>query len=1343
MELFRNTSVILTAMPHKRFAAFFVLALFALPSLAAITGSVMTPDGKPVAGARVSTFAPESSEARRTRLLSEHPEAVPLASTQTDAKGAFSLESPKVPVVDLGVSLRGYEPASRTIERDEDSIAIVTPKVETRTGSVTAGGKPVVGASVILMYGGAEHFAKTNGEGRYDAPNPKRLSRITIVHPDFPIVDDFFFGLSETAMRGKLNQTLTKGTPLTGRVLASDGKTAVAGAAILLNAWPLATSGEDGAFTIERAPAKWELLVARKDTQLAHRAFAKNASLTLKLEKGALFTGRVLDAKSKLPVPGTTVRLGARRFDVRSDLSVWAEVDAKGTYSFLAPAGSYALTVSHPAYDNEMADAAAAAGQRSSRDFSLQPLARVTGVVLDEANKPVPAATLSPEQQGDPFSMRGGRMMMRDSATSTSGPDGKFLLRMNGDRELKIRASKKGLPSGRTDTLKLAPGERKGGVVIALPSGIEVTGTISDAEGNPLSGALVSAAETQGRGGGNMQRMMISIGGPQRDDEAVQTASDGSFSMRLKEAAYDFTARRDGYASKTIRAHSVTPGGTLPVDVKLDPAVEITGRVVRGGTGIDDVQIYVMSGGSDQSNATTGPDGSFTLANLTPGQVAAFVTKPSDFISEQRMFTAPGRDVVIELPPGGRVSGRVVEKGTRRPVTSFDAGITRSRGGGPMVMMGPPQVQPFTSDDGSFVLENVPAGSATLVANAPGFVSGRLNLTVEEGKSIDDLVVELDTGVKLTGKVTGPNGAALPDVTVRLAPSATGGFALSGADKRATTDANGEYTLDALNTGEETISFSHTRYLATSKQVTLKGREMRLDVQLDGGTSLTGLVVTEAGVPVADASVRVNASGGMPQSVQTNANGVFEFESLAPGRYRFTASRSGYAEGVVEDFDIATGGQLRIVLKTGGTLYGRVTGLPDQDLANTFVTARVGNSLSQTPVDGSGSYRLEGAPVGNVQVSAGVRGMTGSRSTASQTVTVAAGSSVQVDLAFRSDVVVHGRVTRNGTALSNAQLLFMARGGGSSSTSNATTDAQGNYSLTGLEDGNYIVTVIEMQRLSTYTTNYEVRGSSTFDIDYTTAGMRGRVVDLANNRPLSGANVTVRAISTVEVFRGRGAVTDENGVFAIDSVPAGSYTVTASLDEYGSDSKEVVVGESSIDNIELRLAQGDGITLKVVDARDGRALRASATLYDAQGRIVQERGGQFIFGVDPAANSLQIPIAPGSYVATVSAQDYAPVHVSVSSPSTRTIALTRGGRIELDSKHSEKRRVQLIDSFNLIYPRMGVVPRRYDLLPRTSTPLERIAPGRYTLQLLGPDELTVVDQVPVIVNEGQTTKIEI
>jgi hypothetical protein len=201
--------------------------------------------------------------------------------------------------------------------------------------------------------------------------------------------------------------------------------------------------------------------------------------------------------------------------------------------------------------------------------------------------------------------------------------------------------------------------------------------------------------------------------------------------------------------------------------------------------------------------------------------------------------------------------------------------------------------------------------------------------------------------------------------------------------------------------------------------------------------------------------------------------------------------------------------------------------------------------------------------------------------------------------------------------------------------------------------------------------------------------------------------------------------------------------VTGSLDAYGSESKDIVVGESTLDNVELRLAQSDGITLNVVDGLNGRTIGANGILFDAQGRVKQESQTPFTFSGEGTKAALKLPVAPGSYVVTVYAQNYAPVHLAVSSPSTRTVALTPGGRIEIDSKHAESRRVQLIDSLGIAYPRIGPLPRKYELIPRTTTPFERIAPGRYTIQLLALDNTTVVEQIPIVVTEGQTTKAEI
>ena len=216
----------------------------------------------------------------------------------------------------------------------------------------------------------------------------------------------------------------------------------------------------------------------------------------------------------------------------------------------------------------------------------------------------------------------------------------------------------------------------------------------------------------------------------------------------------------------------------------------------------------------------------------------------------------------------------------------------------------------------------------------------RPNCLESPSKTVSDIVLELEPGVRLTGRVTGPTGSGLADATVSVQPSPTGSFAMTGSLRRTTTDANGDYVLDGLDPGDETIMVSHPKYNDTSKNVTLKGREAKLDVQLEGGQTITGIVVTDSGAPVAEAEVEAFSAGGGRSSARTNASGQFEMEGMRAGRYRFTASKSGFLEGRVDDLEISAGSPVRITLKTGGSIYGRVTGVSESDMANVTVTAR-------------------------------------------------------------------------------------------------------------------------------------------------------------------------------------------------------------------------------------------------------------------------------------------------------------------------------------------------------------------------------------------------------------------
>lgn len=1315
----------------------FLLALAAaVPSFAAITGTVMTIDGKPVAGAKVSVLPFESSAAMRARLLSKSPEQTPLATAETDAKGNFTLPSPKEPAVAVTIMARGYAPASRTAERDEELGAIALRLAETVKGSVRANGKPVAGATVIWSGGDeVEEIATTDAAGNYSVAEPARWARrVTVIHPDYALASD------PVNEKTAVDRTLVAGREHKGRVVAADGTTPVANAGIVVDGWPLATTGEDGSFTIAHIAPKWSRMEAHSGNLVASRA-STDTSTTLRLGKSAAILGTVVDSKSRVAVPGAQVSLFVdMRFAAISETASTI-TDAKGNFAFNGLAADrYRLAGEHPSYSVEFAPVAAVAGQSVSKTLNATPMARISGVVVDEQKNPIAAAVVRSEAPRE--RMRGfmGPMMF-NASRAMSGPDGRFIAKTADEGSLTLTAAKKGYPNGTADNVKVAAGERKSGVVITIPRGYELTGRVTDRDDRPLSGVTVRATEAEPGSGVMAIRRTIIMGGP-RDDEddlLVTTASDGTFTIRLKEGTYDIALKRSGFATKTVPTVAVG-ANAKPIEATLEPSVEITGRIVRNGAGIEGVNIFAFGGGEVVRPVTSGPDGSFTLADLSPGTLNVNFSKTDDFVDVRRNLTAPARDVVIDLPAGGRITGRVVDKNTKQPVTTFNAGISMTRSGGGMMMVAPPQLRPFTSDDGSFVLENVPAGPMTVTASAPGYVTGTVpNVQVEEGKTVSNIEVALDTGTRVTGRVTGPNGSPLAGVSVR---NDSGNPAMArmrefSGEGSATTDANGEFAFEAVTPGEKTFAFSHPKYLDGEKTVNVTGREVRLDMQLSNGMDVRGVVVSESGAPVADAMVVASGGTGSFSRARTDANGAFELTSLSPGRYNFEAQKAGLATANVRDFDISGGAPVRLVMTRGAVIYGHVSGLAASELADGVVEARGTDGTAASRIDGSGNYRIEGAPAGTVRVVATARTFPERRTSPQQTVTIEAGESRQIDIEFRGDVVIRGRVTRNGRAAGSVGVMFQPRAGTMKAYGSTTTDDAGNYSIAGLEEGEYTVQVMDMQRLAPYRTTFTVRGSDTFDIDMKVATVRGHVTDSETGEPVEGARIQFRPAAGDTPFATLGGMTDASGMYLIDSVAPGPYSVSADKEGFGNQLFQTTIGEEGRDDLDFKISRNDGVTLTIVDARDQRAIGGGAFVLDAAGRIVYDDG--FRFG---GSGDVRLSLAPGSYRAVVGAMGYATRVVPITSPGKQRVELTPGGTIAVRSNVNTQRRARLIDASGQPYYR-GMSRQPLFALDASAAPttLTNVAPGAYVLQVLG-DTDAVVDQRQVVVVEGQTVSVE-
>ncbi len=202
----------------------------------------------------------------------------------------------------------------------------------------------------------------------------------------------------------------------------------------------------------------------------------------------------------------------------------------------------------------------------------------------------------------------------------------------------------------------------------------------------------------------------------------------------------------------------------------------------------------------------------------------------------------------------------------------------------------------------------------------------------------------------LHGVVTDEQGISLSDVVVSVA----------GMDRTAVSKENGQYSLDNISVGEHTITFKKVGYISVTKVAETSDFDIRNNLELDVSMvqdvgAITGTITdAETGLPIAGATVVSNG-----ETVTSDANGVYAFESFEKGSYTVEFSADGYfpATGSVgtDDFvdRIAT---LDMQLEPKSVIEGIVTD-SESGLALAGVTVKMGDEEVATDVDGKYAFK--------------------------------------------------------------------------------------------------------------------------------------------------------------------------------------------------------------------------------------------------------------------------------------------------------------------------------------------------------------------------------------------------
>ncbi len=425
-----------------------------------------------------------------------------------------------------------------------------------------------------------------------------------------------------------------------------------------------------------------------------------------------------------------------------------------------------------------------------------------------------------------------------------------------------------------------------------------------------------------------------------------------------------------------------------------------------------------------------------------------------------------------------------------------------------------------------------------------------------------------------------------------------------------------------------------------------------------------------------------------------------------------------------------------IVLQTmtGTLLRGTVSGLPASALGGLRIFASSSGYSDGATTDADGHFTIPDVPSGVVRVAASTSLLQGR--SAQTTVEIPEGApEFPVEIAFEGSSRLSGQVTRGGRPISGLIVFGVpdppVAGAGRSS---AQTDGDGRYSLEGLTDGTYDVSINGAG--VSYRKEFQVSGDTAGDIALPATTLSGFVRDDSTGQPIEGADIQAETGQETQSFGVKRGATDSSGAYSIDAMDPGAYQVTARKAGYRLQTQTATVGTDPA-SLDFSLKKGSGLPIRVADGQTGIPLSGVQVLaFAGDGTVAYQ--GRIALGSD---GSGEVPsLADGRYAIYVFSDGYAARSlptVDVPSPGI-SLAMTPGGRVEVRSGASLSCR--LVDASG---SPVLLSPFRFDGSVTAAAPVtvwEHLAPGSYRLVYAGGNgEQTATFDVA----EGQTTQVNL
>lgn len=427
------------------------------------------------------------------------------------------------------------------------------------------------------------------------------------------------------------------------------------------------------------------------------------------------------------------------------------------------------------------------------------------------------------------------------------------------------------------------------------------------------------------------------------------------------------------------------------------------------GVPIPDVNITTQPPTSTQ---TTNGQGNFYIGKVSPGDYTVTATK-TGYSSITQLITVFADTIMpiafmMDLLGGtGTIAGKVT-------------GANNSPLAGAMVSTIPTTYGQTTNEFGNFLIENVNAGTITIIVTKQGYSQSNQNVTVNAGittVTYITLITSTATNGTITGKITDNNNNPIVGASISTQPPTT----------VAQSNNQGNYTIANVVPGNYLVNASKSGYTGSELSVVVNsGGTVTANLQLTQVVSygaIAGTIRDNLGNPIVGASVSTSPS---TNTVFSDNNGNYTLANIVPGTYSVQASKTGYNSNSVNAIVVANNTvTVDITLTTtvtNGTITGRITDTSGNGINSVEITTQP--TTISVITDNSGYYTLSNITPGTYTVNAVKTGYT----QASQSASVTAGNITTVNLVLTASTNCPANVSHEGktyqTVLIGTQCWF-------------------------------------------------------------------------------------------------------------------------------------------------------------------------------------------------------------------------------------------------------------------------------------------------------------------------------